>query len=1063
MPNNLIAEIAKEFISGNTEIVDIVSFVEAPWGLNIKLFPVQRFSLKAFYGLPLDDTKQDIKVPDVINEKILYTFTEKSFLKFLYEEGRCNTDTTEGKIFQELVMPIGRRGGKCRAMEDRIATTEGSITFGDLLERKHRCANIGILTYDPETLKSKVTHDFEIWDNGDVGCFELETKRGLFEISSGNHPYLVWKDGEEKPSFVSLSELKKGDRVAISNNVGLFGRGGIGLGRAALLGYFQGDGGTTERPTMTIACPTKLADFTHLIQQEFPMCKVKPLGKTSFHYGYNVLKASGRFKQDGSQKNAVMEWLRGAGCIGKKSIDKEVPDCIFKASKEETAIFLSRLFACDGWATVAGRVQEGHKGVPKSSIGYASSSKKMIDGVRHLLLKFGVHSVVRFRKTKCKGKVFDSWGLDIVMRDSIEIFAKEIGIFAKEDAVSKVVNMARLRVESKSEFDSAPRGIWNRVRAAMTDGGLSCADVMGKHGVGNNERLHMQYSPSRRKVLQYGINTGDKFLMDMATSDVRWDKVESVSPVGLRKTVDLCVSGTHIIGGDILSHNSSEASFISNYELYKLLKRGDPSKYYGFPANTPIYIMNVAPADDQAGGLFDMIHNMARQCPFIKERCLHSTMTYFDLQSDADLKLYGKPKANITLMAGGCASNSLRGRNAIVVIMDEMAHFIDNNGRFSGSEVYKALTPSIASFRRDGKVVCISSPYAKYGAFYERFQQSFQEKDFTLMFKMYSAMMNPTIPTEILAAARRRDRVGFMCEYGGEFSDTITAWIDDETEFRKCVTQEPIKLRGIYDVSYYMGIDLGFKNDGTAIGIVHKNKQNQRIVVDYANVWFSASSDVWEFENGLYTGCRKYATRELLSIAEIVEEIKELCQWFGIKAGIFDQHNGYALAEILKSQRLKQFEMEQFTDTLNSDVYQLAKTLYSEKLLEFPNHPVLIPELLTLEAEKKAKNKIDVRAPNRRGAHDDICEAVIRAVWLCHKNQSERPYAVATGAGGSMGVSARMFTPDGMPRQETAATYRLNKLKKHGEHPRGLDGFRRRTQSGVSIPGMLARRLTTGI
>ncbi len=111
--NNLIAEIAKEFISGNTEdVVDVVTFCEAPWGLNIKLLPVQKFILKAYYGLPLNRTERNIEVPDVTNEHTLYRFSEVQLLKWLYEEGRCNTDVTEGKNFHELVLAIGRRGTK---------------------------------------------------------------------------------------------------------------------------------------------------------------------------------------------------------------------------------------------------------------------------------------------------------------------------------------------------------------------------------------------------------------------------------------------------------------------------------------------------------------------------------------------------------------------------------------------------------------------------------------------------------------------------------------------------------------------------------------------------------------------------------------------------------------------------------------------------------------------------------------------------------------------------------------------------------------------------------------
>ena len=60
--------------------------------------------------------------------------------------------------------------------------------------------------------------------------------------------------------------------------------------------------------------------------------------------------------------------------------------------------------------------------------------------------------------------------------------------------------------------------------------------------------------------------------------------------------------------------------------------------------------------------------------------------------------------------------------------------------------------------------------------------------------------------------------------------------------------------------------------------------------------------------------------------------------------------------------------MENFTDTLNSDVFQIVKRLYAEQLLVLFDHPVLIKEMLSLEAERKAKDKILVRAPVRRGA-----------------------------------------------------------------------------------------------
>lgn len=492
---------------------------------------------------------------------------------------------------------------------------------------------------------------------------------------------------------------------------------------------------------------------------------------------------------------------------------------------------------------------------------------------------------------------------------------------------------------------------------------------------------------------------------------------------------------------------STMASCMSNYEMYKLVKRGDPSKYYGFPSFTQIAVLNVAPTDEQSGIVFDMTQSMAMRCPYVKDRSLHQTMSYFDIQTDPDLKVVGKPKASLISIAGGCSSNSLRGRNAIVVIMDEMAHFIDNAGRFSGSEVYKAMTPSIANFRRDGKIICISSPYAKYGSFYDRYVQSFQEKDFTLMFKMYSSMVNPTIPMEILRAARRRDRVGFTCEYGGEFSDAVTAWVDDEPELKKCVVNRPMPSSGVHDVPYYVGLDLGFKNDGTAIVVVHREEKTNKIIVDFADVWYSGSSDIWELDDSIYKLCGKYKHLDLIRMSDMADELTQINMMFPCKEGIFDQHNGYGLSELLTSRQLKQFKMEHFSDTLISDVYQLTKRLYSEGLIEIPSHPILVPELLTLEAEKKAGQKVIVRQPNRMGAHNDISDAFVRAVWLCYNSHKERPIYIATGAGGGVSLSVNRSGQSGV-KQETQAAFFLKRVKMHGDHPRGLYNLRGKKGKG---------------
>lgn len=477
---------------------------------------------------------------------------------------------------------------------------------------------------------------------------------------------------------------------------------------------------------------------------------------------------------------------------------------------------------------------------------------------------------------------------------------------------------------------------------------------------------------------------------------------------------------------------STLSACISCYELYKLIKRGDPSNFYGFPPETDISIINVAPTDEQADVVFNMLLSMVKNCPFLRDRSINQTQTYFNLQTDADRLFLGKrQRASVTARTGGCSSNSLRGRNAIVVVMDEFAHFIDNSGRFSGSEVYKALTPSTTTFERDGKIICISSPYAKYGAFWDRYNQSFQEPDTTLMFKMYSALMNPAIDSSILRTERRRDKIGFVCEYGAEFSDSVVAWIEDEKAFRNCVTTKTRSPRGQVGTPYFMGVDLGIKNDGTAVAIVHRDPKTKKIILDYATVWFSGSSDVWDIDGSIYKNCSKYEHNELLRVTDVVDEIAELHKWFPIQSGWFDQHDGYSLMELLHAKGLKQFRMEHVTDTMNNRVYQLTKMLYLDGLLDLYDHPVLVPEMLSLEAERKSKQRIAVRAPNKRGAHDDISDAYVRAVWEAYNHYTEKQDKIASLVGRAGVVKGARGAA-----QMTMLGHRYYRRKIHGDPPR---------------------------
>jgi len=97
--------------------VDVLTYVQAPWGVYEKPWPAQRFILKLVYGIPLDDTVKDIYTWDRFKENQTGLYTEVEFLQMLNSEGRCNItleqhQNRQGRAYSYTILRLGRRSGK---------------------------------------------------------------------------------------------------------------------------------------------------------------------------------------------------------------------------------------------------------------------------------------------------------------------------------------------------------------------------------------------------------------------------------------------------------------------------------------------------------------------------------------------------------------------------------------------------------------------------------------------------------------------------------------------------------------------------------------------------------------------------------------------------------------------------------------------------------------------------------------------------------------------------------------------------------------------------------------
>ena len=96
-----------------------IDFIESPQGLGLTLYPAQRLIVKCVFGTPIDYNEQMVPVWDALKETLLYTMKESEFLRYLFDEGRCNVRDWRDippRGFGTTVIFAGRRGGKSQVV-----------------------------------------------------------------------------------------------------------------------------------------------------------------------------------------------------------------------------------------------------------------------------------------------------------------------------------------------------------------------------------------------------------------------------------------------------------------------------------------------------------------------------------------------------------------------------------------------------------------------------------------------------------------------------------------------------------------------------------------------------------------------------------------------------------------------------------------------------------------------------------------------------------------------------------------------------------------------------------
>jgi len=261
----------------------------------------------------------------------------------------------------------------------------------------------------------------------------------------------------------------------------------------------------------------------------------------------------------------LLAHLIGDGCI--------LPEGIFECDESHIAHFLHHLWATDG--NISWKSLKGDRSTAPA-IYYGTTSPVLAEQVQHLLLRLGIFSSIR---TTRKGAYRPSYNIYVEGKEAQLQFLTQVGCQGERGAEIPNMILALESIESNPNNDVIPKEVWKSIiEKAKDEYGYSWRSF--------SEQLETAYSGSN--LFKNGISRSrmqriESFLpadtiIDLAHSDIYWDKIQAITPLGIEDVYDATVPGVHnFVANDLIVHNSIEqdadlVSFIYRPEYYQIME-----------------------------------------------------------------------------------------------------------------------------------------------------------------------------------------------------------------------------------------------------------------------------------------------------------------------------------------------------------------------------------------------------------------------------------------------------------------------------------------------------------
>jgi len=417
-----------------------------------------------------------------------------------------------------------------------------------------------------------------VFPSGHKEVFKMRLASGREVEATANHPFMTF-DG-----WTPLGELKVGDRLGVPRRVPEpVHTERMDDSEIILLAHMIGDGSCVKRQPIRYASidEQNLAAVTTAAQY---------FGVTAVRDDYaaarvTTLRLPAPYRLTHGKRNPIAAWLDGLGLFGKRSYEKFVPQEVFALPNDQIALLLRHLWATDGSVRWDAKVRQGR-------VYYASTSRRLVDDIMQLLLRFGINCrIYRARKAGYR----ESWQLHIFGAENQRKFLQRVDVkgekfFAAREALAQLE-----RVTARANSDTVPVEVWNEIKHHMSEREWTDQDfALATNTRFDGERM-WAHAPGRKRLHRIARVFDDCNLHDLTTNDVFWDKIVEITSIGEHDVYDGTVSGTHNFVANLVSlHNSLE----QDADMVILLHRPDAFE-----------------RDDPRGGEADLILGKHRNGP----------------------------------------------------------------------------------------------------------------------------------------------------------------------------------------------------------------------------------------------------------------------------------------------------------------------------------------------------------------------------------------------------------------------------------------------------------------